>query len=101
MSMNKKDKDSEQPVEYHGKTYAYIAVGLICLSCVAIGLIFTVLGIYSLIASVLFCLASLSFINIQKRKNNFTGLKIITVCAYTALGIALLIFIGGLIWSML
>ncbi|MDE6441276.1 MAG: hypothetical protein K2L12_00805 [Clostridia bacterium] len=92
-------KDNGQPVEYNGKTYAYIAAGLICLAAVAIGLSFTVLGIYSLIASVLLSLASLSFVNIQKRKNNFARLKIITVCAYTVLCIGGVIFIGGLIWS--
>lgn len=100
--MKMHNKDGEQPAEeYTGKTYAYIAVGLICLSAVAIGLIFTALGIYSLIASVILSLASLSFINVQKRKNNFARLKIITICAYTVLCIAMLIFIGGLIWSAL
>lgn len=96
------NKNDEQPAEeYTGKTYAYIAVGLTALSAVAIGLSFTVPGIYSLIASVLLSLASLSFINVQKKKNNFPKLKIVTVCAYIALCIAVLIFIGGLIWSAL
>lgn len=92
-------KDDGQPVEYTGKTYAYIAVGLTGLASVAIGLSFTVLGIYSLISSILLSLASLSFVNIQKRKNYFARLKIIMICAYTVLCIGGVIFIGGLIWS--
>ena len=49
----------EQP--YGGKTYAYIAVGCIIAAFATFGLIFTVIGIYALIASVLLSLAALAF----------------------------------------
>ena len=94
-----KNKDNLPPENYTGKTYAYIAVALTVLGAVAFGLTFTVLGIYSLIASVLFCLGALTFINIQKRKNNFSQLLYIKIAAYVVLGIAVAFFIGGIIWS--
>ena len=94
-----KNRDNLPPENYSGKTYAYIAVALTVLGAIAFGLTFTVLGIYSLIASVLFCLGALTFINIQKRKNNFSQLLYIKIAAYVVLGIAVAFFIGGIIWA--
>lgn len=86
---------------YTKKTYAYVAVGLIIACAVFLGLIFTVLGIYSLIASILFAIGAVAFSNVQKKKNNFPNLKIIMIFSYIFLGISLAVFAGGLIWSML
>ncbi len=98
--MSKKHNETQQDtVPYTGRTYAYIAIALTALSALAIGLSFTVLGIYSLISAVLLSLASLTFVNVQKKKNDFPKLKIINICAYTVLGICLIIFTGGIIWS--
>ena len=85
--MSKKHNETQQDtVPYTGRTYAYIAIALTALSALAIGLSFTVLGIYSLISAVLLSLASLTFVNVQKKK-------------YYVLGICLIIFTGGIIWS--
>lgn len=84
---------------YTGRGYACAAAVLTAGGAVALGLIFTVLGIYSLIASVILSLSALTFINVQKRKNDFAKLKIFKVCAYVVLGVAVAIFVGGLIWS--
>lgn len=94
-------KRDTQPIEenYTKKTYAYIAIALAALSAVALGLSFTALGIYSLIASILLALASLAFVNVQKRKNKFRNLIFIETAAYIVLAAAVAIFIGGIVWS--
>ena len=97
MKKNKEDKKPEQP--YTGRTYAYIAVSLISGAVLFFGLAFTKMGIYSLIASLLLSLASLAFLNVQKRKNNFGKLAILNICAYVVLGIITAFFLGGIIWS--
>lgn len=84
---------------YNGKVYAYISAALAAASLVLTGVSFSPAGIYALIAAVLTGIASLSFANYQKRKNNFQGLKIFYVAAYAALIVSLAIFVGGLIWS--
>ncbi|MCI9408063.1 MAG: hypothetical protein HFK06_06930 [Clostridia bacterium] len=84
---------------YNGKVYAYISAALAAASLVLTGVSFSPAGIYALIAAVLTGIASLSFANYQKKKNNFQGLKIFYVAAYAALIVSLAIFVGGLIWS--
>ncbi len=84
---------------YNGKGYAYISAALAAASLVLTGVSFSPAGIYALIAAVLTGIASLSFANYQKKKNNFQGLKIFYVAAYAALIVSLAIFVGGLIWS--
>lgn len=84
---------------YTGKTYAYVATGLLAASAVAFGLIFTALGIYSLIAAVLFALASLAFTEIQKKRNNLKWLLYLKIAAYALLIVYVAFFIGGIIWS--
>ena len=87
----------QQP--YGGKTYAYIAVGCIIAAFATFGLIFTVIGIYALIASVLLSLAALAGTNIQKKKNAFKSLTVIKIFAYIALAASAGTFAGGIIWS--
>lgn len=87
------------PENYTGKTYAYIAVALTVLGAVAFGLSFTVMGIYSLIASVLFSLGALTFANIQKKRNNFKELIFVFIAAYAVLAVTVAFFIGGIIWA--
>lgn len=81
------------------KIYFYLAIALSVLCAVAYGLSFTFMGIYALISSILLGLCSLSFCTAQKKKNNFKGVFYVKICAYAILGIALLTFIGGLIYS--
>lgn len=82
-----------------GKTYFYISVVACVLSAVALVLAFTVLGVYSLIASVLLELTALSFAATQKKKFNFPLLKAATITAYVLLAVSVLVFIGGIIYA--
>lgn len=95
----KDKKPTGEQTPYTGKTYAYIAVALTVLAAAAFGLMFTALGIYALIASLLLSLAALAFTGTQQKKNSFKGLIVIKVCAYAVLAAAAAVFIGGIIYS--
>ena len=83
----------------NGKTvFICIAAAACALGAVAFGLAFTRLGIYSLICSVLFELASLAFCNAQKKANNVKAVKYVKITAYVLLGIFAAFFIGGVIY---
>lgn len=91
---------SEPPV-YNKKTYFYIGIAATVLGVAAFGLTFTALGVYALIASVLFALAALSFLGTQQKKHNFKGVFFAKIAAYALLAVAVAFFIGGIIWSSL
>lgn len=93
------DKNTENNQPANGKTiYFYIAVCACVLGAVACGLAFTRLGVYALICSVVFELASLAFCNAQKKANNFKAVKYVKICAYVLLGIFIAVFVGGIIY---
>ncbi len=59
----------------------------------------TVFGVYGLIAAVLCSLASLAFLNSQKKKNNFKAVLFVTIAAYVLLAALIAFFIGGIIYA--
>ena len=81
------------------RTFFYIAAALLLLSAVAFGLTFTKLGIYSLISSILLGLSSLAMIAAQQKKEKFKALFYLKIAAYAMLAVAVLFFIGGMIYS--
>ena len=85
--------------KYEGMLYAFIAAGLILAGAVALGLSFTKLGIYSLIASMLFEISAMTFINLQKKKNDLKWLIYLRIAAYAFFIAALFLFAGGTIWA--
>ncbi len=87
--------------EKNGRVFFYIAIACTALGALFFGLTFTPLAVFSLCASILFCLASLSFLNTQKKKENFKGVLILTIITYILFGIFLAFFIGGVIWSII
>jgi len=93
-------KDDLPTPPYGGRAYAYVAIALCAVAAIFLGLAFSVLGIYALIASVLSGIAAICFANVQKRKNDFKYLIIIKICAYVVTCASVLIFAGGLIWSL-
>ncbi len=95
--MENNDKKDEQ--KYEKKTYAYIAIGLIIAGAVALGVSFTKLGIYALVSSMIFEIAAITFVNLQKKKNDLKWLLYVKVAAYAIFIAALLIFVGGTVWS--
>ena len=91
--------ENRPPENNENKLYAFIAIGLTAAGAAAFGLSFTVLGIYALIAGMLFEITSITFINLQKKKQNFKWLFYIKIAAYVFLIAALIVFVGGTIWS--
>lgn len=84
---------------YNGKTYAYIAMGLVAAAAVSFGLMFTILGIYALISSILLSIAALSFAETQKKKNNLSWLIYLKIVIFVMLALAIGFFIGGIVVS--
>ena len=93
-------QDAQAPKK-NGRILFYIAIACTSLGAIFFGLTFTPLAVYSLIASILFCLASLSLLGTQKKRENFKGVFALTIVTYILLGIFLAFFIGGVIWSSL
>lgn len=93
-------ENGENNTENSTRVYFFVAIGALVLAAVALGLIFVPgIGVYTLIASALSELASLSFLNTQKKKNNFKAVFYVTVITYVLLGITATVFVGGLIYS--
>lgn len=86
--------------ENRGRVFFFVAIGATCAAFVFYGLIF-VIGIYSLIASVLLSLGALAFLRAQKKKYDCRGRFAVTVIAYAALALSAGTFIGGIIYSAL
>ena len=78
--------------DYDKKTFAFIAIGLIIAGAVALGLSFTVLGVYSLVVSMMLEIVAVSFANYQKKLNNFKWLIYIQIVAYVIFGVGIVLF---------
>ena len=99
MDEENKNGQNQEPVKYTGKLFAWIATGLCAAGAVAFGLAFTALGIYALISSLIFQIAALTFVNLQKKKNDLKWLLYVRIAAYALFVAALFLFAGGAIWS--
>ncbi len=95
----KKEVQENEEIKSTTKVYFYIAIAACVLSIVAFGLSFSVLGIYSLIASLILELCALSFCVTQKKKNPFPALKFVFIAAYVLLALSAALFVGGLVYS--
>ena len=93
------DKKNEEPKK-SGKTYFVVALVCTALGGLFFGLTFTPLAVYSLLAAILFCIASISFLGTQKKRENFKGVLILTIIAYILLAGFVAFFVGGVIWSI-
>lgn len=82
------------------KTYFYISLAACIFGFIMFGITFIPsVGIYGLISSILLGLTSLAFARMQKKKFNFKGVFYAQISAYILLGLALALFIGGIIYS--
>ena len=97
---NVQNAQTEEVPKKHAKLYFYIAIACTVLGAVFFGLTFTVLKVYALLASIVFCLASLSLLGAQKKRQNFTGVKILLIVTYVLFGLFVALLLGGVIWSM-
>ena len=86
------DNNNNNNNDYDKKTFAFVAIGLIIAGAVALGLSFTVLGVYSLVVSMMLEIVAVSFANYQKKLNNFKWLIYIQVVAYVVFGVGIVLF---------
>ena len=82
MNEENKNERNNDPENGGGKLLVFIAIGLIALGAVALGLYFTVLGIYALVTSLVLEFAAMICTNIQKRRNDLKWLKFVNLAAY-------------------
>lgn len=82
-----------------GKLFFYVALCACVFGAVALGLAFTVLGIYALIASVLVEYGALAFLNAQKKRGNFTACKVIRIICYVIIALDAALLIGVTIYK--
>lgn len=102
MTMKDLKEENIQPEEQETrKIWFWTGVGVLAAAVVALGLMFTVLGIYALISSVVLSIASLAFFRTQKKRNNFKAVFALTVVSYVVLAAGIALFVGGLIYSAL
>ena len=80
-------------------TFAFIAIGLLIAAAVSFTVSFFFLGIYALIASMLLEIGAMTFINIQKTKNNLSWLLYLRLAAYALFAASAIVFALGTIWS--
>ena len=99
MDEENKNGQNNQPEKYEGKAFAYVAIALVLAGAAAFGVSFTKLGIYALIASMLLEIGAMTFINIQKNKNNLSWLFYLKIAAYVLFAASVIVFALGTIWS--
>lgn len=95
-------KNTNGTPQKSNRVYFFVALPCTVLCVVFFGLTFSPLGVYSLLAAILFCISSLSFLSTQKKRENFKGVLILTIITYILLGIFIAFFVGGVVFvSML
>lgn len=90
-----------QPAEESGKknlVYFYIAIGCFALGCVLFGISFAIkgAGVYLLISSMISTLASVSFLNAQKKHGETAACRVIRFLSYVVMAAALIVFVIGM-----
>ncbi|MBE7088953.1 MAG: hypothetical protein E7370_05525 [Clostridiales bacterium] len=92
---------TEENLENYNNIHLYIAIVACALTAVFFGLIFTPMGVYSLIVATVFALIALNFIKKHKKyKCNFTC-KAVNSVAHILFGLCLLTFVLGIIAAAL
>lgn len=98
--MRRQNEDYDEENENPTRVYFYVALGALIAAAAALGCAFIPdIGVYMLIVSVLLELSALSFLSVQKKRNNFKAVRILTVVAYVLCALSAAIFIGGLVYS--
>ena len=92
MTENNKNGQNNGPENNGDKLFVFIAIALIAAGAVALGLYFTVLGIYALVTSALLEFAAMVCLNVQKKFGNFKWLIFVKIAAYAMFAAAVVVF---------
>lgn len=100
---NKNNNNQNQPQEEQTpqeKNYLFFYISIVCFAVGALlfGLAFAIknAGTYMLFASMISELASVTFLNAQKKKYDFKWIMVLRVASYVIMGAALVIVIFGI-----
>jgi len=101
--LNKDDKnkprneEKEQTPQEKNYIFFFIAIGCFAVGALLFGLAFAIknAGTYMLFASMISELASVTFLNAQKKKYDFKWILIVRIASYVIMGAALVIVIFG------
>ena len=99
MNEDNKNGQNNGPENYNGKLFAYIAIGLLVAGATFFAVSFFAIGIYALIASMLLEIGAMTFINVQKKKNDLKWLSYLKIASYVLFAASVLVFAMGTIWS--
>ena len=89
--------ENRPPEEGDSKLYLFIAIGFMVAGAVALGVSFTVLGRYALIACMVLVTVAMTFINLQRRKKDFKWLLYFRIGAYILFVVPVVLFITGIV----
>ena len=84
-----------KPPEKQDRIFAFIAIGFIVAGAIALGVSFTKLGNYALIACMVLEVVAITFTNLQKKKQDFKWLLYVQIASYALFAAALLLFALG------
>lgn len=100
--LKEKTEENKNAGKSGSRSRFFVALAATVLAAAFFGLSFVpLIGVYFLTASVLTEIAALSFLNAQKKLNNFPAVKILSIIAYMLLFLSVALFTGGLIYSSL
>ncbi|MDE6791357.1 MAG: hypothetical protein K2J61_06505 [Clostridia bacterium] len=101
---NTQASTEEQTEENGGKSSLicfYIAIACFAVGCVLFGISFAIkgAGVYLLISSMISELASVTFLNAQKRHGENKACKIIRILSYVVMAAGIIVFVVGTVLS--
>ena len=94
---NAPTEQNEQTPQEKSYLFFYISLGCLAVGALLFGLAFAIkgAGTYLLIASMVSELASVTFLNAQKRRYVFKWIMVARIASYIVMGAALLVFTFG------
>ena len=99
MNEDNRNGQNNGPEKDEGKLFAYVAIGLLVAGAAFFAVSFFAIGIYALIASMLLEIGAMTFINVQKKKNDLKWLSYLKTAAYVLFAASVIVFALGTVWS--
>ena len=87
--------ENKPPKKFEGCIYLIIAIVFAVLGAVALGLSFTKLGVYALIACMLLEVVAITLLNLQKKEQDFKWLLYLKIATYLLFAAAIILFALG------
>ena len=89
--------ENKPPENNNDKLYIIVAIAFAALGAVALGVAFTKLGGYALIACMILEVVAATLINLQQKKENFKWLLYFKIGVYLLFAAAVILLITGVV----